>query len=160
MFNLGSSYFHVPLTTVRHLLNVAYAHPYCQLAPTFHFFSTDAKHFPVFLSHSLPFTVTPSFPILPVPLTDRRTDTVPLHRPCRMSCEQAGAIMGHTDGRTPYRYIDPAACHASKPTWDIQTDRRTDTVPLHRPCRMSCQQAGAHVYRGSGVDSPAVDVRR
>ena len=24
MFNLGSSYFHVPLTTVRHLLNVVY----------------------------------------------------------------------------------------------------------------------------------------
>jgi len=26
MFNLGSSYFHVPLTTVRHLLNVTKRH--------------------------------------------------------------------------------------------------------------------------------------
>jgi len=47
--------------------------------------------------------------------TYRRTDTVPLHKPCRMSCQQAHGTYRRTDGRTPYRYINPAACHASKP---------------------------------------------
>jgi len=44
---------------------------------------------------------------------------------------------------------NPPHAAAAADSWDRQTDKRMDTLPLHRPCRILCEQCHCQLYHGA-----------